>query len=173
MTEKRTYERMRERDVGLGPWSTRAVRAVIEAIFAREGKDGDVTPPPEERVAWVAGEIDDFLARASARTYAIVLLSLIVVSVVAPLFVRRFGSLAKLSPRDRVEALERFEKSGLAPALLAVKALVSVHYYEHPDAAREVGFDGCTGAPRAREPSSTAATTLPIATRISRSTPTS
>ncbi|CAN5924299.1 hypothetical protein BH11MYX4_BH11MYX4_04380 [soil metagenome] len=149
MTEKRTYERMRERDAGLGPWSERAVRAVIEALFAREGEDGEVTPPPAERVTWVTREIDDFLARATTRSYAIVLLSLVVVNVVAPLLSRRFGSLAGLSPRQRVHALERFEKSGFAPALLAVKALLSVHYYEHPDAAREVGYDGACLVPSA------------------------
>lgn len=156
MAEKRTYERMRERDVGLGPWSERSVRAVIEAMFARagkgEGEGAEVVPPPAERVEWVTREIDDFLSRASGRSYAIVLLSLVVVSVVAPLFLRRFGSLASLSPGERVRALERFERSGLAPALLAVKALVSVHYYEHPDAAREVGFDGaCLVPPGSRE----------------------
>jgi len=146
MAEKRTYERMRERDVGLGPRSERAVRAVIEAIFARagtkEGEGAEVLPPPAERVAWVTREIDDFLSRATTRSYVIVILSLAVVSLVAPLFLRRFGALASLSPGERVVALERFERSGLAPALLAVKALVCVHYYEHPDAAREVGFDG-------------------------------
>ena len=63
-------------------------------------------------------------------------------SVVAPLLSRRFGTLASLSPTERVPALERFERSGLAPSLLAVKALLAVHYYEHPDAAREVGYDG-------------------------------
>ena len=129
------------------------MRAVIEAVFARQGEAGDVTPPPEARVAWVTDEVDDFLARASGRSYAIVLLSLVVVSVVAPLMSRRLGSLASLSPTERVHALERFEKSGFAPALLAVKALLSVHYYEHPDAACEVGYDGACmiapGPPRA------------------------
>jgi hypothetical protein len=62
--------------------------------------------------------------------------------VLAPLMIRRFGSLAAMSLPDRIRALERFEGSALSPALLAVKALLSVHYYEHPDAAREVGFDG-------------------------------
>lgn len=142
MTEERTHSRMRERDVGLGPWSKRAVRAVIEALFARGGEGGEVIPPPAERVAWVTEDLDDFLARASGRTYVIILLSLVVVSLGAPLLSRRFVSLASLTPRERVHALERFERSGLAPALLAVKALLSVHYYEHPDAAREVGFDG-------------------------------
>jgi hypothetical protein len=128
--------------VGLGPWSKRAVHAVIEAVFARAGANGDVTPPPEARVAWVTAEIDDFLARASGRSYAIVTLSLVVVSIVAPLLSRRFTSLASLTPSERVHALERFERSSFAPALLAVKALLAVHYYEHPDAAREVGYDG-------------------------------
>ncbi len=142
MTEKQTYERMRERDVGLGPWSKRAVTAVIEAVFARAGEDGEVTPPPEARVAWVTAELDDFLARASARTYVLVLLSLVAVSVIAPLLSWRFASFASLTPKERVHALDRFEHSGLAPALLAVKGLLAVHYYEHPDAAREVGYDG-------------------------------
>lgn len=142
MSEKQTYERMRERDAGLGPSGKRALRAVIEAVFARAGANGEVTPPPEERVAWVTAEVDDFLARASGRSYFIVTLSLLVVSLLAPLLSRRFTSLASLSPTERVHVLERFEKSGLAPALLAVKALLAVHYYEHPDAAREVGYDG-------------------------------
>jgi hypothetical protein len=136
------HERPRERETGLGPWSERATRAVIEGVFARLDDAGELAPPPAERVAWVCREIDDFLARVSLRSYALVLLSLFAVSLVAPLFVRRVGSLASLAPWQRVHALERFEKSLFAPALLAVKALVCVHYYEHPDAAREVGFDG-------------------------------
>jgi hypothetical protein len=137
-----TYERPREREVGLGPGAERALRAVVEAVFARSGAGGELVLPPAERIAWVCGEIDDFLARVSGRSRALVILSLFAVSVVAPLLVRRVGSLASLAPALRVRALERFERSAFAPALLAVKALASVHYYEHPDAAREVGFDG-------------------------------
>lgn len=136
------YERPRERDVGLRPWAERATRSIVEAVFARQGRDGDVAPPPGERVAWVCREVDDFLARVSTRTYAVVLLSLVTLVVLAPLMSRRFGSFAALSLPDRIRVLERFERSALSPALLAVKALLSVHYYEHPDAAREVGFDG-------------------------------
>lgn len=144
MSKTPTYEKPRERDVGLGPWAQRAFRALVEAVFARSnGADsGEISPPPAERIAWVCGEVDDFLARVTFRSRFLVLLSLFAVSVLAPLFARRFGSLAGLSLTDRIHALERFERSQLAPALLAVKALASVHYYEHPDAAREVGFDG-------------------------------
>jgi hypothetical protein len=132
------HELPRRRDAGLSPWSERALRAVVEAIFAR----GADAPPPSERIDWVVREVDDFLARVSTRSYAIVLLSLFAVSVLAPIVGKRFGVLASLALADRIHALEALERSGLAPALLAVKALASVHYYEHPDAARDVGFDG-------------------------------
>lgn len=136
-----TYEKPRERDVGLGPSQQRAMRALIEAVFARKSGD-DVVAPPEPRISWVCAEIDDFLSRVTTRSRLVVLLSLFAVSVIAPLLARRFGGLASLALSDRIHALELFERSPLAPALLAVKALVSLHYYEHPDAAREVGFDG-------------------------------
>lgn len=142
MVSKLTYERLQERDVGLGAFSERAMRAVVEALFAHESNDGDILVPPAERVEWVTREIDDFLARASRRSYALIVLSLVVVALVAPLFVRRVATLSALSPRDRILALDRFERSSLSPALLAVKALACVHYYEHPDAAHDVGFDG-------------------------------
>ena len=144
------HERPRERDVGLRPWAARATQAIAEAVFAHADRDGDVAPPPADRVEWVCREVDDFLARVSLRTYAIVLLSLVTLVVLAPLMIRRFGGLAAMSLPDRIRALERIERSALSPALLAVKALLSIHYYEHPDAAREVGFDGaCMIAPRA------------------------
>lgn len=142
MSNLPTYEKPRERDVGLGPWAQRALRAFAEVVFARRSADGEIVPPPAERITWVCTEVDDFLARVTTRSRALVLLSLFAVSVIAPLFVRRFGTLAGLTVTDRIHALERFERSQLAPALLAVKALASIHYYEHPDAAREVGFDG-------------------------------
>jgi hypothetical protein len=139
-----TYERPREREKGLGRFWERALRAVVEAIFARGGQgdeSDEIVPPPADRIDWVCREVDDFLARVTVRSRVLVLLSLFAVSVLGPLFARRFGTLGSIALTDRVHALERFERSMFAPALLAVKALASVHYYEHPDAAREVGFD--------------------------------
>jgi len=43
---------------------------------------------------------------------------------------------------DRSHALEKMESSRFALPLLAVKAMLCIIYYEHPDAAREIGFDG-------------------------------
>jgi hypothetical protein len=114
----------------------RRARAVAQAIFLRA--DG---PPPEERLDWLATELEDFLARADSQTRVVFRLALFVVGVLAPLSIGRFRSLSSLDPSERARALARLE-DGFGPPVLAVKALLCVLYYEHPDAASEVGFDG-------------------------------
>lgn len=114
-----------------------AARALAEALFAT-----DAGPPPEERLEWLTRELDDFLARSGSRSRLLLRLSLLCVSVIAPFMIFRVGPLRALALDRRTEALERFERSRLALPLLAVKAILCVLYYEHPDAAREIGFDG-------------------------------
>ena len=65
----------------------------------------------------------------------------LLVSRLAPLFIGRVVTLGALSLPDRIRALTRLEERFGEP-LLAVKAMLCLVYYEHPDAAREVGFDG-------------------------------
>lgn len=90
---------------------------------------------------WLALELEDFLARSGAQTRLVFRLSLFAVSVLAPLSIGRFRSLASLPVAERARALGSLEDR-FGPPVLAVKALLCVLYYEHPDAAREVGFDG-------------------------------
>lgn len=111
-------------------------RTIAEALFMT-----DQGPPPAERLDWLAREAEDFLARAGARSRFVVGLALLAVGVLAPLVVFRFVSLARMAVRERARALQRLEDTFGAP-VLAVKALLCVLYYEHPDAARAVGFDG-------------------------------
>jgi hypothetical protein len=111
-------------------------RTIAEALFLT-----DQGPPPAERLDWLALETEDFLARAGARSRFVVGLALLVVGLLAPLVVFRFVSLARMAVRDRARALGRLEDSFGAP-VLAVKAMLCILYYEHPDAARGVGFDG-------------------------------
>ena len=109
---------------------------VAEAVFLT-----DAGPPARERIEWLGLEVEDILARAGARSRWVIGLALFVVGVLAPLMIRRFVPLARLSVRDRARALARLEDRFGAP-VLAVKAMLCILYYEHPDAAREVGFDG-------------------------------
>jgi hypothetical protein len=123
--------------------SLRALRAIAEALFST-----DAGPPPAERLDWLLLDIEDFLARAGPRTRLVFGLAVLAVSVLAPLGVMRFVPLRRLSLKDRVHALRRLENSRVAAPLFAVKALLSIIYYEHPEAARAIGFDGaCLGQP--------------------------
>jgi hypothetical protein len=125
----------------VAPRVLRRLAVIAEAIFATEAG-----PPPAERIAWVVTEAEDFLARSGSRTRVVVGFAILGVSVFAPLLARRFTSLAGMTLAERIFALRQLENSKLAGPLFAVKALLSLFYYEHPDAAREVGFDGaCLG----------------------------
>ena len=115
------------------PATLRIARAIAEAVFARDGR-----APPEERIAWLVGELEDFLARAGARSRFMLTFSFWLVAVAAPLALRRWPRLEALPVADRVDALSALERV-LPEPLLAVKALLCLIYYEHPDAASEVG----------------------------------
>jgi hypothetical protein len=111
-------------------------RAVAQAIFSSDGES-----PPAERLDWLALELEDFLARAGAQTRVVFRLALFAVSLLAPLSIGRFRSLSSLELKERARALAQLEDR-FGPPVLAIKALLCILYYEHPDAAREVGFDG-------------------------------
>jgi hypothetical protein len=120
-----------------------SARAVAEAVFST-----DAGPPPAARLDWLCAELEDFLTAAGARTRWMIRLTMLVVSLLAPLSIGRFPPLRRLSLSERVRALSLLEQSRLGAPVLGVKALLCVLYYEHPDAAREIGFDAeCMGAP--------------------------
>ncbi len=121
----------------------RRVRAIAEALFARDG-----TPPPADRLDWLCNDVDDFLASTSGRARGTFVLALWALTWFAPFAVFRLGPLGRLSLEDRTEALERFERGWLpmVAAILAVKTILCVLYFEHPDGAREIDFDAeCKG----------------------------
>lgn len=111
--------------------------SVADVIFAT-----DEGPPPPDRLRWLCAQLDDFMARAGSRSRLVFRLALFVIGWLAPLLALRPLPFRLLSRERRVLALERLELSPLAPAMFAVKALLCILYYEHPEAAREIGFDG-------------------------------
>ena len=124
-----------------------ASEAVAEALFSTE--EG---PPPSERLAWLVEDLDDFVARAGARARLVYLLCLVALTFGAPLLIGRLSPIHRLSASDRMEALTRAERGAMGMAVFGAKALLSILYYEHADAARAVGFDGACllePAPRA------------------------
>lgn len=119
--------------------------ALAEALFVTESG-----LPPASRLAWMCADLRDFMTQAGSRARWTFRLALWFTSWCAPLFVGRMPPLARLPVHDRVEALERFERGGLAQtaAVLALKAVLCILYYEHPDAAASIDFDAsCKGPP--------------------------
>ena len=121
----------------LSPRARLVLQSIAEAIFYGPGG-----PPATDRLQWLVEEADDFLARAGARTRFLIRLSAWLVNWFAPWAIFRFRPLRQLALEDRIAALTRLEQSPWSAPLLAIKALLSLLYYEHPEAAREVGFDG-------------------------------
>jgi hypothetical protein len=58
----------------------------------------------------------------------------------APPLIGRAPPLARLSIDERIVALTKLEHSPAGLPLLAVKAIFSIIYYEHPDVLRESGI---------------------------------
>lgn len=121
-----------------------AMLYVAEALFSVSGR-----PPPPERMRWLGAELDDFMARSSGIGRAQFTAAAALVSLLAPLMLWKLPGLGRLSVRTRVHALERLEETRAAPLLIALRAVLCLLYYEHPDAARElgVGVEGPSHAP--------------------------
>lgn len=60
----------------------------------------------------------------------------------APLWSFSLPTLGSLSLEKRAHALERWERSPFGMTLFAVKAILCILWFEHPDAAAHMGFDG-------------------------------
>lgn len=112
----------------------RGARVVAEALFSPDGE-----PPDAERLAYIEEDFSDFYARAHGNARMILRLSLFALTWIAPLFVFAPLPLGSLSLRRRALALERLEASPLAPAALAVKAMLCILWFEHPTTQRETG----------------------------------
>lgn len=142
MTAPLTTDRIEVKDrvlgqTGMGSTTKRTARAVAESLFTtREG------PPPPERLDWLVDDLDHFIAYAGPRARFMLWLCLTAISVLAPLLVLRGVPFRALSLETRAEALEKMERSPLGLAVFGAKAILCIVYYEHPDAAASIGFDG-------------------------------
>lgn len=117
--------------------SSSALTAFAEALFAT--KDG---PPPPAEVTWVVEEFQDHLRHAGQGPRWLMRLALFAVSLLAPLFVGAFPTLKRLPLDKRVLAVHRMEESVAGPAVLALKAFLCLHYFEHPDVQARCGYVG-------------------------------
>lgn len=122
---------------GLSEEARAVAVSVAEALFSR-----DEGGPPPERLRWLGEDLDHFFAHAGTRSRSVFLLCITAIDLLAPLLSKRLGRFSTLPLADRVAALARFEESPLALAFFGAKTALCIVWYEHPAAAREVGFDG-------------------------------
>jgi hypothetical protein len=115
--------------------SVATMMSIAEAVFASE----EGAPPPD-RIEWLRREYVDLMSRASARGRFLFWSGSLVVSLVAPLLAGRLRSFRRLALADRIAALERFEAHPLGSILIALRAVLCLLWYEHPEVAREVGM---------------------------------
>lgn len=128
---------------GLPPRTLRAARVVSEALFRR-----DEGPPPAPRLDWLERDLSDFFGHVTLRARLLFRACLATVYWIAPLLLGRLPTLASLPVEARVEAIERLERTPLSLALLGAKAILCIVYYEHQDAADEIGWDQQCREPR-------------------------
>ena len=115
----------------------RNVHALGAVMFAR--RDG---PPADARLNWLCREVERLNGAMRGQPNLVFKASLFAVSVFAPLLIFRLPPFRRLKFGTRVRALERFERSIFGMTLFALKAIMCIIWFEHPEEARAIGFDG-------------------------------
>lgn len=112
-------------------------RALAEALFSTEQG-----PPPRERIDWLIDDLSDYLSQSGFRARAAYRACLAGIQTVAPVLAGHAPPFHRLPLEARVEALTRMEESPLGLAVFGAKTMLCLIYFEHPDAAAEIAFDG-------------------------------
>lgn len=115
----------------------RGIAAIAEVLFA--DADG---PPPRDRIEWLCDRTDGFTRTVGGKAEVIFHLAVGATNWLAPLTIAKLPPLSRLDFDDRVRAVHRYEASPLGLSVFAVKALLSIRWFEHPDVAAEANFDG-------------------------------
>ncbi len=115
----------------------RNIHALGAVMFAR--REG---PPSDARLNWLCREVERMNRSMKGQPNLVFRASLLAVSVVAPLLVLRLPPFRRLRFETRVRALERFERSIFGMMLFALKAILCIVWFEHPEEAKAIGFDG-------------------------------
>ena len=121
---------------GLSDAALRRARIVAEALFSTEAG-----PPPAARLDWMERDLADFFGNVSVRARLVFRLCVAVVYFLAPLLNGRLRTMGSLDVEERVRALHRIEATPLSIAYLGCKVILCMVYFEHPDAAAEIGWD--------------------------------
>jgi hypothetical protein len=126
-----------------GPFARRVIVGLTEAFFT------DPDAPPDERAQaryeWVANDADGYVSNASGQMRFGFWFMLFVLEVLPLVVVGRFARCSSLPVPMRVRYLDRLDRSRvvvLALFVTAWKTLLTILYFEHPETASMLGYDG-------------------------------
>lgn len=114
------------------------IRALAEAFFS---PDGEVTP---ERLDAVADELDAFISPAS-KTLRFGLVAVLTLLRWSPLLYFKLRTFEALSNHERIEHLERLERSKitqLSLLVVAYKTILTMIFYEDEAEQTALGYPG-------------------------------
>lgn len=126
-----------------GPYGKRILFAMAEAFFTDPDDPADRGAP--QRFAWLVDDVDDFISQASPALRWGTRIAAVLVDVAPIFFIGRFARCSSLPLVDRERYLARVEASTVprvAVLVVMFKTLMTVLYFEHPEAAPHLGYDG-------------------------------
>lgn len=118
----------------------RVIRHLAQALY-----DDGAAPGVDARLDWLVGEVDDFVGRAGWVTRLSLHLALFALEALPALLgfgPRRLTSLSREASVRYLARLERDHADGVGVALVSWKSVLTVLYFEHPDALAETNYDG-------------------------------
>ena len=126
-----------------GPFSRRAISGLAEALFT--DPDAPADRGAAARFEWVAADADAMISNASGQMRVFMRLTVIALELLPVLFVGRLARCSSLPLDARVRYLQRVEAGKLTQTAMLVvvwKTLLTILYFEHPEAAPRLGYDG-------------------------------
>jgi hypothetical protein len=129
--------------VTFGPFARRAILSVAEALFTDDTLAID--EGAKARFDWLVLDADAMISNGSRQLRAGMRMSILLLELLPLFVVGRFARCSSLPLATRVLYLQRLEAGPITQlALLVVlwKSLLTILYFEHPEAAPHLGHDG-------------------------------
>ncbi len=126
-----------------GPYGRSVLRALAEAFFT--DPDDPADRGADHRFAWLVDDVDDFISQASPALRWGTRIALLLVDLAPLFFVGRFARCSSLGLEEREHYLATVEASTVprvAVLVVMFKTLMTILYFEHPEAAPHLGYDG-------------------------------
>jgi hypothetical protein len=132
-----------------GPFARRAIRGAAEAFFTDPDAPADLPDlaggGADARMEWLVADADDMVSHGSAQLQTGLRIAITVLELLPIFVIGRLSLASNLSLEERVRFLRKVETGPLtflALLVVAWKTLLTVLYFEHPEAAPLLGYDG-------------------------------